>query len=96
MKTKSVQHTPTPKIDWNVDPFKDGHGIHNGEVQLWADMPEADAAYVCRAVNCHEELLATLQAVLSELRWTSKNGQFPGMDAVIKDAEKVIAKAEGE
>lgn len=51
--------------------------------------------YVQRALNNHEELVIRLKEVLSELRWTCKNGQFPGMDGTIADAEKAIAKAEG-
>lgn len=87
-------HTPT--IEWNVDPFKDKNGIHDGNVQLWADMPEADAAYVCRAVLVHEALVNTVKTLLSELRWTSQNGEFPGMEYVFKSAEKALAQASGE
>ena len=56
----------------------------------------ANAAFIVRAVNAHEELVATCQALISELRWTSKNGQFPGMDKVIAEADKALAKAEGK
>ncbi len=96
-----TQHTPTP---WHTEQASDGHfmihetegksGVH--EISLAHVKEERNAAFIVRAVNAHEELLATCQALISELRWTSKNGQFPGMDKVIAEADKAIAKAEGK
>jgi hypothetical protein len=50
---------------------------------------EADAHFIARAVNCHEELLAALKGLLS-VRWSQAEG-MPEADA----ADAAIDKAEG-
>lgn len=98
-KEDKPQHTPTP---WEVLQVEDTHqGIFSNcgneaqslIAQTFDGNEKANAEFIVRAVNCHEELLAASQALLSELRWTSKHGEFPGMDKVIAEADKAIAKA---
>lgn len=93
-------NTPTPR-PWKVWPM-DGMNILQDDGKGDASrhsiaraLEVKDAAFIVRAVNAHEELLAALKETLSELQWTSKNGQFPGMDGTIENAKQAIFRAEG-
>lgn len=91
------EHTPTP---WCAVKYESGWALigptsDDKIARVEKTNGHANAAFIVRAVNAHEELLAALKETLSELRWTSKNGQFPGMDGTIKIAKQAIAKAEG-
>ncbi len=56
---------------------------------------EKNAAHIVKCVNAYAPMVETIKALLSELRWTTKNGEFPGMDKVIADAEQALRAAEG-
>ncbi len=93
MKTKQAQHSPLPLA---MEYEHDHSPIKPSLVAERLGISQYHAARIVRAVNAHEELLATAQALISELRWTSKNGQFPGMDKVIAAAAQAIAQADGK
>lgn len=75
MKNEKLESTDRKGIDgnlvddgtfeWHVDPFTDKNGIHDGNVQLWADMPEAQAAWVCNAVNSYERHINALTKIMA-------------------------------
>lgn len=70
--------------------------IVGGHYQADFDFPAGIAAKVARAVNCHDDLLAALKAVVEALRIHApgtklNNHQF---DALGIDAYAAIAKAE--
>ena len=58
----------------------------------------ADAELICRAVNCHDELLAALKAITREFDLAIVRGQLsPGTynSEIATSATKAILKAEG-
>lgn len=90
--TNKVSHTPTP---WQTD--QDGFiesmaGTYIAEVSSDSDKAEAqaDAEFIVRAVNSHEELLDALERIVVEC-----NLDDAMLDVVRQIAEKAIAKAEG-
>lgn len=94
-------HTPTP---W----AKSGSTIIDLETGLTIceieDMPavrsELNAAFIVRAMNCHEELLESLKALAHIIRKGPDKlppAVFKGVQKeLLSQAEKVIAKAEGK
>jgi hypothetical protein len=60
---------------------------------------EANADFIVRAVNCHDELLAALLSCASILPRYRGAGEFPShdeeLDAVLEDVQDAIARAEG-
>lgn len=92
--TNEVSHTPTPwKIEWNIDPINAGEHS-TGEVQIWADVSEADAAFIVRAVNAHQEMKLTLESVLANIQ-ENKEAFGGSRYSIISMIKKAIAKAEG-
>lgn len=79
------KHTPTP---WET---KEGRIYQQGKpgciavVQGYENEVAKDAAFIVRAVNAHEELLAALHTAKARL-------QVAGLG--VKDIERAIAKAE--
>jgi hypothetical protein len=71
--TNAVSHTPTP---WT-------------ELPGYNQFKESDRAFIVRAVNCHEELLAVCKALIGP----TKNVPFM---RVVEMAKQAIAKAEGK
>lgn len=90
-KTKQ-EHTPTP---WNVT--KDSHPDMEGSI--WIDSKtiekpalcfnEADAAFIVRAVNSHEELLEACKEIVRYMKNETDNPE-----AVYDRVEQAIANAE--
>jgi hypothetical protein len=86
------EHTPTP---WHIEQARDGHfmihetegksGVH--EISLAHVKEERNAAFIVRAVNAHEELLATLRTAKGLMN-------VQGMD--LGFINEAIAKAEGQ
>ncbi len=81
------QHTPTP---WGYESLKErftleGDGLKIGNIKI-----EANTAYIVKAVNCHEELVAFINACLD-----CKSADEL-MDFVQNNAEDVITKTEAK
>lgn len=92
MKTETeVKHTPTPwhsSVNMEVDIYACGFRIacmKGGEIVR----DKANAAYIVRAVNCHEELLELAKSLHSHL------GKSNGRKIGCADCE-TIAKAESK
>lgn len=84
------QHTPTP---WTLDeagiiwgPHEELAGKSKGYQCIAEEIELEDAAFIVRAVNCHEELLAACKEVLDWVLATEVREQL----------SKAIAKAEGK
>lgn len=99
-------HTPTP---WFISARESGEvyiATENPEVGLTvatahdvgdedgAEVAEANAALIVRAVNCHENLLETLKNASANLAgFVSSN---PAIAVVMKDIREAIVRAEGQ
>lgn len=93
-------HTPTP---WALnEPIKTEivSGYGSTDIGVAQNLREADAAFIVRAVNSHEELVKALKDVLFVLKGQAEHGNF--LDSSERDislegvVEQAIAKAEGE
>lgn len=85
----SMKHTSVP---WNIT--DDGDFLENGEGEPIADLRffhipdnEANAAFIVRACNSHDELLEALESAAKRLGWLGKD---------TSDLQVTIAKAKGE
>lgn len=58
------EHTPTPwKASGNAV-FRDGHCLAMTGTDIWMpEVEEANAAFIVRACNAHDDLVAALEAV---------------------------------
>lgn len=99
-------HTPTP---WKVNlrfrnNLPNDYVITNGKWGSFAIASsdnEADAAFIVRAVNAHEELIALVKALMPFAMEQNNLLQEAGEDhdlleLLLDTAEKTIAKAEGK
>ncbi len=93
MKNKS-EHTPTP---WEVSDMRNDHTkgelIISGGLMKIASFPsnkegERNAAFIVRAVNSHDLLLALVRA------W--RNSGDPSVEIYEKKIDEAIAQAEGK
>lgn len=85
--TTSQQHTPTP---WTVS-LADGKAIgqtDSGDELVYANSRE-DAAFIVRAVNAHEELVAALRACEA---YMSTAPIFDGYLKAVDAARAALAK----
>ncbi len=81
------------KIEWNIDPFK--RGEHStGEVQIWADVSEADAKHIVRAVNNFAPLVDALRAITREFESTPNKNEVLVAYSLVEEARSAIANAE--
>jgi hypothetical protein len=104
-----TKHTPTPWIVTNgVQIWRDGHSslaspricsLANAAQpveQLTAEEMAANAAFIVRAVNAHEELVAAARALLDRLDDITTDAFSKGGEAVEREALRAaLAKAEG-
>lgn len=90
------KHTPTP---WKIEEYEIDKllVIGNNTTEIAYTRSFEDAAFIVRAVNCHEELLATAKHLLDLLADFS-NGDLPPVDVKARwtDYAQAIAKAEGK
>lgn len=91
---KALQRTPTPfKVDKGIthNKFlildKKGEGI---AAMYEGPNAEMDAAFIVKAVNAHEELVAALKEVLAR----ATNGNFAW--GPVNQIHKALARAEGK
>lgn len=97
-----MTHTPTP---WTTEDSRtiktesgefflsylnDKHG-NSKWLQSYAEL-DANAQFIIKACNAHEELVGVLKGVLSHNRVLKQQYQFP--DSLIRQIETAIAKAE--
>jgi len=95
------RHTPTP---WTLlggmigEPYKiQAHSEHHEIVTPCKALKNADAAFIVRAVNVHEELVTTLKETLDALyNETIDTPHRPWINSVKERARQAIAKAEGK
>lgn len=86
------QHTPTP---WKIEESYVGarymvRSAHGDETAM--TRYREDAAFIVRAVNCHEELVEALKGAVRAIEYlsgTTKHG------LIYEAAKQAIAKAEG-
>jgi hypothetical protein len=101
METK---HTPTPwkairsSSFWDIDPVnrKDGdpHSIGNvcsSDPDDSTGLQEANAAFIVKCVNAHDELVKALESALKNLRHHS--GDRPDFDEVFAPEIAALTKA---
>ena len=89
-------NTPTPWFNWGTDhqgrrpticSKAPGSGYSVGS-EIASVNTDADAAFIVRAVNSHEELIGMLKAALNNL--DDQSGGY-----LTRDIEQAVAKAEG-
>ena len=104
-----MNHTPTPwgytydgSSEWSIGPAADPQS--NPVMSIWSrndDRARANAAFIVRAVNCHDELIDACRDALHALEVTNPEAlQGSRSQARIRLMAKrelrvVIAKAEG-
>lgn len=74
------------KIEWNIEPIK-SNDHDTGEVQIWAEVPEATAAYIVKCVNAHETFLALVR------RGAKAKSTFPKF---AEECEEALAQVDGK
>lgn len=96
-------HTPTP---WHTDPgigdgcvwAKEKTGQHTARLKTICRTSIDDAAFIVRAVNSHDELVAVLKGIVSSGESAARNADkwddIPVARAAYDDARAAIAKAE--
>jgi hypothetical protein len=93
-----VSHTPTPWIlnnnkGWH-EGWKDRGSIFECHLATGTHVPEdqnqINAAFIVRAVNCHEELVLALKNLLVA------NGNQKDFPNIWKEGARALAKAEGD
>lgn len=78
-----------PEIEFGHDPRPHNWSIRNGSLICeMRDSAENNAAFIVRAANCHEELLAALKDILGQV----DHGDFQINGE--KEAREALAKAE--
>lgn len=97
-----AQHTPTPWIWLGADEtYSKQVEIQDEEsgaaviARLDETGAEADAAFIVRAVNCHERLVMELKALIENVEGKDQDS-VPYDDIAIKAVKDLIAKAEGK
>lgn len=78
------QHTPTP---WEFDKEHSAIIDKNG-MGIAGNVDDADAAYIVKAVNCHEELVEALQAIMRP-----EESRFANMREINAAINNALAKA---
>lgn len=78
----------------NIDPGNGGNGV-SAVAQVIGPDREANAAFIVRAVNSHDELLSLLKEIQEEFVAGRKLGIEPGSHYALK-VRDAIAKAEGK
>jgi hypothetical protein len=109
-----MKHTPTPwhyrageilagtqevEIAEIKLPTKDVIGPGNDHREMWERQADDNAAFIVRAVNCHEEMLSALRIAQVTIHATWKSLNLPKDGNVAKafqDISQAIAKAEGK
>lgn len=101
MKNNQSSHTPTP---WYFD-FEKSYGANHGPEWETRSAPAGrgiwtahcqsghDAAFIVKAVNCHEELVEALKSVKESLLDIHRDDTLDGCLMVIEDA---LARGEGK
>lgn len=110
-------HTPVPWGPYGspgqgftpINGFVTLGSVHHTEPlgQMWGEKyhdSQANAEFVCRAVNCHEELLAAIQAALSvKALWAPTEASHKdhpeegaALACMLFNFEQVVAKATGK
>ena len=97
----NTQHTPTPWIDETAsNPLSSTDGRH----YIWSDMDnendkcvaivpdEANAAFIVRACNAHDELVATMRQIVIEAT-ESPNCDAVRVALILQQARAALAKA---
>lgn len=109
MKTQTQQHTPTPwkvmhneiGLEWNIEAGNELIAVLVPKNQRNLD----NAAFIVRAVNSHEALLAALKRYMSFNGRYGEFGNYEEMDStdiavnlsiLRKQANEAIAQAEGK
>lgn len=88
------QHTPTPWKTMTLNPYifsgeePEEIAVARFDMKLPLDQQKANAAFIVKAVNCHEELLEAAKSMQAEIR------RRVGFTATAWD--EAIAKAEGK
>ena len=96
MKTQPT-HTPTPWKTMPLNPFifsgdePEELAVCRTDIKLPPERNDANAAYIVRAVNAHEELIATLKEVSKHATDLNKNDPW-----IMERIYKAISRAEGK
>ena len=104
----NTQHTPTPwyisetRLKTTIEIYIDGWGYTLADCdashssladKVGIEEVEANAAFIVKAVNCHDELLKALEGMLQIFLDVDDSADFENMKTV-KAARAAIAKAE--
>jgi hypothetical protein len=103
------KHTPTPwqyqwvrwmnDVDLKIVDHKTGRvlAILNKPTPfLTVDEQEANAEFIVRAVNAHDELVAALKQALTDIEFYCERAEEnPDTDTTAIELRRVLAKAEG-
>jgi len=98
MKTVIASHTPTPweiHEDWNKTVELFGGNDCDDFKNITHILSFEDAAYIVKAVNCHEELVKLLTEQLTDYEMMDAHRITATDKAWMERARQAIAKAEG-
>lgn len=84
--------------EWKLTNYYLVQGGHDGDVTgyLYSETPQqrANAAFIVRACNAHEELLTALRRLVDNAGITWLPGYKEELDEAMRDAHAAICKAE--
>lgn len=97
-----MNHSP---IQWTIeydndtgpgdDAFNEWWNVTDGRWRTFRCNSEDDAAFLIRAVNSHEALLAALKQTLDATLNESNGRHSPWLDSIVTEARAAIEAAEG-
>jgi hypothetical protein len=99
MKMNESNHTPTP---WNVRTDANEFALigkgptYIGFIEKDRHEAEANAAFIVRAVNCHDELVAMVDELLAWAKSVEGQAVSRGITdygTIFKDGRELLAKA---
>jgi hypothetical protein len=99
--TMTTPHTPTPWRNgekyiediYGGDKFIAGVSVGFIKSQSDRDRVDADAAYIVRCVNAHDDLVAALQEMIIQFNDISGANQKIGEKIALSNARAALAKA---
>lgn len=87
---RQASHTPTPSIDL----YQDGTDYPAEFLINRLGISHDRAAFIVRAVNCHEELIGELKSLVA---WVEENpSRAESLERQLNNAKAAIAKAEAK
>ena len=91
-----MKHTPTPWIDDNARIACSETGTSIAHCNEYPFSAAANAAFIVKAVNCHDELVAALEKIAGVNDVDGNSSECDFHEDCQDVARKALAKAKGE